>query len=417
MEPSRPLLVCDLTQSYTPVGGGGVSTFLAEKRRHVLERTDHSLLQIVPGREDRVVENGRHIWAEIAAEPVRGSPNYRFIMRRKAVREVLERFRPDLIESLCPWVLPWVAIRYRRDHPQTALVAGYHTDFPNVHVHRVTNDILGPGAAWALRKLSLGYGGRTYREFDRVYALSQATRATVSGMKIDRLDVMDLGVDTDIFDPARRDPGFRARLGLPGTGPLFIYTGRIDNEKRADRLIELMRRLPPGLGAGLVMVGDGKLRARLEQEAAGLPVAFTGYIAERHAIAAALASSDIYVSAMADETFGLSVIEAQACGLPVVGFASGAMTERVPPGLGLLGPVDDIDAMARNVLQVWRADRRLIATAARSRVALRYGWQRTFERLFGEIYPPALRRAAGRRGGSEKGARIAPDAPSVFASI
>ena len=417
MEPSRPLLVCDLTQSYTPVGGGGVSTFLAEKRRHVLERTGHSLLQIVPGREDRVVENGRHIWVEVAAEPVRGSPNYRFIMRRKAVREVLERFRPDLIESLCPWVLPWVALRYRRDHPQTALVAGYHTDFPNAHVHRVTNDILGPGAAGALRKLSLGYGGRTYREFDRVYALSQATRATVSGMKIDRLDVMDLGVDTNIFDPARRDPGFRAQIGLPGGGPLLIYTGRIDNEKRADRLMELMRRLPPELGAGLVMIGDGKLRRRLQQEAAGLPVTFTGYIAERHAIAAALASSDIYVSAMADETFGLSVIEAQACGLPVVGFASGAMTERVPPGLGLLGPVDDIDAMARNVLQVWRSDRRLIATAARSRAALRYGWQRTFERLFGEIYPLALRRAAGRRGGSEKGARIAPDAPSVFAAI
>src|SRR3569833_2130357 len=371
MEPSRPLLVCDLTQSYTPVCGGGVSTFLAEKRRHVLERTGHSLLQIVPGRGDRVVENGRHIWVEVAAEPVRGSPNYRFIMRRKAVREALERFRPDLIESLCPCVLPWVAIRYRRDHPQTALVAGYHTDFPNAHVHRVTNDILGPGAAWALRKLSLGYGGRTYREFDRVYALSQATRATVSGMKIDRLDVMDLGVDTNIFDPARRDPRFRAQSGLPGGGPLLIYTGRIDNEKRADRLIELMRRLPPALGAGLEMVGDGKLRARQAQEAAGLPVAFTGYIAERHAIAAALASSDIYVSAMADETFGLSVIEAQACGLPVVGCASGAMTERVPPGLGLLGPVDDIDAMARNVLQVWRADRRLLATAARSRAALR----------------------------------------------
>lgn len=411
MEPQRPLLVCDLTQSYSPHGGGGVSTFLAEKRRHVLERTGHSLLQIVPGPEDRIVENGRHIWVEVAAEPVRGSPNYRFIMRRRAVREVLERFRPDLIESLCPWVLPWVAIRYRRAHPQTALVAGYHTDFPNAHVHRVTNDILGPGAAWALRKLSLGYGGRTYREFDRVYALSQATQATVSGMNVDRLDVMDLGVDTNIFDPARRDPGFRTRLGLPGDGPLLVYTGRIDNEKRADRLVELMRRLPSELGAGLVLIGDGKLRGRLEQEAAGLPVAFTGYIAERYAIAAALASSDIYVSAMADETFGLSVIEAQACGLPVVGVASGAMLERVPPGLGLLGPVDDIDAMARNVMQMWRSDRRLIATAARSRVALRYGWQRTFDRLFGEIYPLALRRAAARRNRDQKGARIAPDAP------
>ena len=400
----QQLLICDLTQSYTPYGGGGVSTYLAEKRRYVLERTGHRLLQIVPGPEDRVIEKGRHIWVEVGAEPVRGSPNYRFIMRKQAVREVLERYRPDLIESLCPWVLPWIAIRFRRAHPETALVAGYHTDFPNAQIHRVALDMFGRSAAWALRRLSLGYGEITYREFDRVYTLSETTRETVAGMKIDRVDVMDLGCDTNIFDPARRDPQFRARLGLPGEGPLLVYTGRLDNEKRADRLVELMRRLPTELGAALVLVGDGKLRSRLEEEARDLPIAFTGFLSEKSEIAAALASSDIYVSAMADETFGLSVIEAQACGLPVVGVASGAMVERVPEGLGLLGPVDDIDAMARNVIRVWEADRGLVSTAARSRVAMRYGWSRTFERLLSEIYPPALERAAQRR--PQRGSRL-----------
>jgi alpha-1,6-mannosyltransferase len=400
---TRSLLICDLTQSYASRGGGGVSTFLAEKRRHVLERTDHRLMQIVPGPEDRVVEDGRHIWVEIGAQQVRGSPNYRFILRRKAVREVLERYRPDLIESQCPWVLPWVAIRHRRAHPETALVAGYHTDFPNAHVHRVANDLFGPTTARMLRRISLGYGERTYREFDRVYTLSEATRATIARMKIDRIDRIELGTDTNVFDSARRDPLFRQRLGLPGEGPLLIYTGRLDNEKRADRLVALMRALPGELGAALVLVGDGKLRARLEEEARGLPIAFTGYLSEPHEVARALASSDIYVSAMADETFGLSVIEAQACGLPVVGVASGAMIERVPEGLGLLGPVDDIEAMARNVVRIWYSDRRGIAIAARSRVALRYGWRQTFDRLFEEIYPHALGRAAAR--GSKAGTR------------
>jgi glycosyltransferase involved in cell wall biosynthesis len=51
-------------------------------------------------------------------------------------------------------------------------------------------------------------------------------------------------------------------------------------------------------------------------------------------LAAWLASADLYVSAMADETFGISVIEAQASGLPVVGVAAGAMVDRVPSGLG-----------------------------------------------------------------------------------
>ena len=108
-----------------------VSAPIKEKRRHILARTNHRLLQIVPGPEDRIIEQGRHIWVEVGADQVRGSPNYRFILRTGAVRDLLERYRPDVIESLCPWVLPWTAINYRRANPQAALVAGYHTDFPN----------------------------------------------------------------------------------------------------------------------------------------------------------------------------------------------------------------------------------------------------------------------------------------------
>src|SRR5690606_37163564 len=107
-------------------------------------------------------------------------------------------------------------------------------------------------------------------------------------------DVLDLGVDTGLFDPSRRDSGFRARLGLPvpevGKGPLLIYAGRIDNEKRADRLLAMFRRLPAELGAALVMVGDGKLREALMAEAAGLPVAFPGFMRDRDELAVALAS-------------------------------------------------------------------------------------------------------------------------------
>lgn len=139
----QPLTVCDLTQSYSPRGGGGISVYLKEKRRYVLENTEHRLLQIVPGPEDKIVEDGRAIWCEIAADTVGGSPNYRFILNRPKVREVLARYRPDIVESLCPWVLPWVAIRHRRAFPETALVAGYHTDFPDTHVYRVASELMG----------------------------------------------------------------------------------------------------------------------------------------------------------------------------------------------------------------------------------------------------------------------------------
>jgi alpha-1,6-mannosyltransferase len=394
-----PLLVCDLTQSYSPAGGGGISTYLREKRDYVLTHTPHHLLQIVPGPEDRITVNGRHIFAEVAAPQVRGSPNYRFIFRTSVVRDLLARYRPDVIESLCPWVLPWTAINHRRAFPETTLVAGYRTDFPNAHIYRVGVELFGAPIAGALRALSYRYARATYNAFDRVYTLSEDARETLALHGVTRTEVLSLGVDTTLFNPGARDPGYRAELGLAGKGPLLAYAGRIDNEKRADKLIEMFRRLPPSLDAAMVMIGNGKLYDRLVAESAGLPIAFPGFEKDRASLARGLASSDVYVSAMADETFGISVLEAQAAGLPVVGVASGAMPDRVPPGIGLLGPVDDAEAMAANVVKLWNGGATAMGAAARAHVEQRYSWNATFDRLFGEIYPKAMARACARSKG------------------
>jgi glycosyltransferase involved in cell wall biosynthesis len=390
------MVICDLTQSYAPYGGGGVSCYLREKRRHILARTDHTLIQIVPGPEDRIIRNGRHIWVEVAAGQVQGSPNYRFILRTSAVRAILERFRPDVIESLCPWVLPWTAINYRRAHPHTALVAGYHTDFPNTHVHRVGAHLFGDTMGGWLRQVSINYAEITYRNFDRVYALDAATERALHDFGIAHVDVLDLGVDADLFNPIRRDRDRWKALGLPTAGPVLVYSGRIDVERRADRLVEMFRYLPDGLGASLVMLGDGKLREALIAATAGMRVRLPGFIEDRAELAVALASADIYVSAMAAETFGLSVVEAQASGLPVVGVASGAMPARVTAGLGLLGPTDDMAAMADNVQRVWHGDHTAMGRAARLSAASRYSWNHVFDRLLGEVYANALMAARSR---------------------
>jgi alpha-1,6-mannosyltransferase len=165
----------------------------------------------------------------------------------------------------------------------------------------------------------------------------------------------------------------------------------------------MFKQLPRDLGAAMVLMGDGKLRDTLIEEARGLPIAFPGYETDRLALARALASADIYVSGMADETFGISVLEAQASGLPVVGVASGAMPERVPEGTGRLGPVDDPVAMAQNVVRVWREDYPATRAAAIALANRANRWEQTFQQLIDVEYPQALKARDARRQASVRG--------------
>lgn len=388
---SENLLICDLTQSWSPTGGGGITTYLKEKRRYIQDCTEHRLLQIVPGREDKITQKGRTILAEVGSGQVWGSPNYRWISRNDAVFAILREYQPNIIESLCPWVLPWIAIRHRWRFPDTALVAGYRTDFPNAHVYRVMKDLAGHYPASMLRDIAYFYARLTYNRFDRVYTLNHDAERMLHAIGQTNTGLLGLGVDIDLFSPDHRDPAFRAELGLPETdGPLLIYAGRIDNEKRADMLVAMFKALPADLGAVMVLMGDGKLRAQLQEEARGLPIAFPGYEADRTALARALASSDIYVSGMADETFGISVLEAQASGLPVVGVASGAMVERVPVGTGLLGPAGDVEAMAANVARAWHEGYQTKRAGSLALAASHNRWRQTFEQLINVEYAAAL---------------------------
>jgi alpha-1,6-mannosyltransferase len=206
-----------------------------------------------------------------------------------------------------------------------------------------------------------------------------------------------LGVEVGEFAPSKRDPSLRRRFGLADNQPLLIYVGRLDGEKKPDVVVDAFRKLPDGLGAKLVLLGEGPLKesiAALDDKRIILP----GYVHSRPELARWLASADIYVSGMADETFGISIVEAQASGLPVVGVAAGAMLDRVTDATGRLGPVGDSEAMARNILEIWNADRQAMSEHARAH-ALQFSWDRSMEALFGRVYPAAFARRAGRQVG------------------
>jgi alpha-1,6-mannosyltransferase len=393
----RPLLLCDLTQSWSAVGGG-VGTYLRAKRAHILANTLHTHLMILPGPSDAIEESegGRAITVWLKSPSVPFSPNYRLLLRNGAVRKALASYRPDVIECQDAYNLPWAALAHRKTHPGTALVAGYMTDFPNVYVERPFSKVLGSTIAARASRLCYDYCGRLYRQFDSVYALSEhGGGLLLRSLGVEDVQILPLGVDIADFGPDRRDPELRRSLGLVGDQPLLIYVGRLDIEKRPDIVVEAFRALPASLGAKLVILGQGPQKEQFE--ALGDPRIITpGFVSDRATLARYLASADLYVSAMPNETFGVSVIEAQASGLPVVGVDGGAMPERVLPGMGLLGPIADVRAMAANIQSVLASDPKAMGERGRVYVAGEYSWPHSMEKLFGTVIPHALARAAAR---------------------
>jgi alpha-1,6-mannosyltransferase len=392
LEPPRggPKLFCDLTQSWSEVGGG-VRTYLLHKRRHVLDATPHNHLMIIPGARDEVIEDGRATTVTVRSPRVPGSPNYRLLLRNTAVRAILERFRPDLIECQDAYNLPWAALAHRKRFPDTAVVAAYMTDFPTVYVERPFSRVIGKPLAGLASRICYSYCGALYRRFDSIYTLSEnGGAAKLRSLGIGRPEIVPLGVEVGEFGPTRRDPQLRRKLGLTDEQPLLIYVGRLDGEKKPDVVVEAFRQLPEGLGARLALLGEGPLKA----EIAALGddrIILPGYVKNRAELARWLASADIYASGMADETFGISIVEAQASGLPVAGVAAGAMLDRVTDEVGRLGPVGDSAAMARNILALWNEDRSAMAERARDH-ALQFSWDRSMEALFTRVYPSAFAR-------------------------
>jgi len=390
---------CDLTFAYTATSGG-IRTYLDQKRRYILEQTEHEHVLIVPGEEDAVEREGRATTYRIASPMIPGCEPYRFFCRPAALGDALREAAPDVIELGSFFLEPWTAFRYRKEQGESGrrcFVSGYfHTDLADAYVGSPVRAALsGQALAWSEHVAMLGsklgdwietgatsYFGSLFKKCDAMFAASPAQVQRLAGYGIDDALLVPLGVDLTRFHPRRRSADVRRRLGAMEGTALLVYAGRLDNEKRVGVLVDAFMRLAR-TDARLLLIGEGPMRAELEARAkdtGGLTV--LPYEKNPEALADLLASADVYVTAGPHETFGLSVIEAQASGLPVVGVRSGALIERVPPSCGRLGAVDDAEEMARNIEEVLREARALGAAARAHVVDAGFGWDSTFKTLF-----------------------------------
>jgi alpha-1,6-mannosyltransferase len=380
--------LCALTQSYAPTGGG-VRTMLHAERAWCADHAGMKHVLIVPGREDDVLHAAASTTYTIASPRVPGSSTYRLLLRSDKVLRVLRAELPDVVEVHCAYNLPWTAMLHRRRHG--GIVSGvYMTDLPVAYVETPLVRRGHGGTARAARALAERYVSALYRRCDVAVAISPVMTRRLQEMGVDSVHCVPLGVDLDTFHPSQRDESLRSELDVGSGALLLVYAGRLDTEKQPDIVLESVALLRPAVDVHLIIVGDGPLRPRLERRAAEIGgVHILPFESDRGRLARLLASADVYVSAMAHETFGLSVVEAQACGLPVVGVRAGAMVDRVRDGEGFLVAPGSPTALAERVRHTPRGAWQIMGQRARARVQTEFSWNRTFETLT-DTYRAAL---------------------------
>jgi alpha-1,6-mannosyltransferase len=370
--------VCDLTQSYAPTGGG-VRTYLHAKREELLRMGMEHVL-IVPGPRDGVTRAGAATTYHVGSAAIPFAQAYRLLLRADKVLRILARERPDVVEVQCPWLMPWTALRHRGRHGGVT-VGTFMTDLSIAYVAEPVRKRLGRRAAIHAQALADGYVRALYGRLDATVAISESSATRLRSLGLDNVAHVPLGVDADRFHPARRDPAVRASLGASADDLLLIYAGRLDREKRPDVIADAVSGLQDDR-VRLVLIGEGPLRPALERRGRERGRIITlPFVQDRDRLAALMASADVYVTAMPHETFGLSVLEAQSCGLPVLGVRAGAMVDRVPEGTGILVEPDSPAAFAAVLGATAREEWKRMGSRARALVEAGYSWRRTAERL------------------------------------
>ncbi len=245
------------------------------------------------------------------------------------IRRLIRSVGADVVES------------YTLNANVEVVLAGRASHTPSVlDVH----DIVVPGFGRRVLGLAAGAGTVTI-------ANSGATASTVGR---GRVEIVFPGVDTDRFVPGPADAATRARLAAHPDRPVVGILGRVDPEKGIDVVARAVARLLPPLDeTQLVVVGASLMAARdfdtaLRAEVGGLLGGRARFVEPTDDVPAVMRCLDVLVNASRAEPFGLTVLEAQACGVPVVASAAGGIPEFVTDDAnGLLFASGDDDALAR----------------------------------------------------------------------
>ncbi|WP_426050780.1 glycosyltransferase [Brevundimonas sp. SL161] len=356
----RPRMV-DTTMLYAPRSGGVKRYLLSKKAWLEANRPGVAHSLVVPGAQHKA---GRDGIIQLHATKLPFGDGYRWPSSVKRWGAWVASMKPSLIEAGDPYT-----------PGQGALEAGQRAGCPVVGFCH--SDPAGLAALhfgeWAKKPVEKRWA-RLFGQFDRVISPSRFIARRLEEAGIRDIVIRPLGVEIDTFRPDRRDRDWLLkRLGLPASARLLCFAGRPAREKNIDVLIEAVQKL--GAPYHLVLVGAGQ-GMPAEDRVIALP-----YERDPRAVARIIASCDAFVHANDKEPFGLIVLEAMACGRPVVGVNAGGVAETVTNDVGQLARSADPDDYAQAIEALFARDVEAIGAAARGHTVETFAWNRVFEGL------------------------------------
>jgi len=260
----------------------------------------------------------------------------------------------------------------------------YHTALPQ-YARYLTGDA-------AIEELMWKYIMWYYGQMDHVYAPSKSTADELieKGILADRIRLMERGIDITLFHPSKRNGFFKKHCRIDDHVIKLLYVGRVSREKNLPILVEAFNQLSGEQSdIHLIIVGEGPYLEEMKKELSGKPVTFTGYLTGED-LAAAYASSNVFVFPSTTDTFGNVVLEAQASGIPVIVTDQGGPQENlIPSRTGFIVRGNDAESFLQPI--------RLLTNDAQmagrmGRAARKYMEDRAFEKAFlktWEMYEPA----------------------------
>lgn len=300
-----------------------------------------------------------------------GMASTRRLMKRWQVQ------RPDVVYIATEGPLGLCALRVAR-RLGIAVVSGFHTNFQHY------SSIYGLGV---FTRLLTQYLRWFHNRSALTLVPSASQRLELQRRHFDRLELLERGVDSRLFSPAKRQSALRQSWGLGEDDIALLHVGRLAPEKNLGALkhcLEALQERFPRRRFKLIIVGDGPKRAALE---ASLPDAFFCGAQSGEDLARHYACGDVFLFPSLTETFGNVVLEALASGLGVVAYDAAAAGQHIRHGYnGVLAmPGDEyawIDAAA------WLLEEpetlRTVRLNARHH-ACRQGWPQIIEQFENQL--------------------------------